>query len=509
MPLSVLNVDLADVFAKPDRDSELLTTLAWGDAAEVEEVTAKYVRINTVKFDKKPDGSILPAPTAGYICPPKSSGIKTADLFIPREQNKVLKVNFVDVQQGDGSIIESPDGKIILVDGGDNQLFARYLAARFRGSSEEKPQPVDCILVTHGDADHFSGLTEIYQSETHSDPLKRLFIAPERVYHNGLVKRPSSVNGKAVPEKEMLGTTVKSGKDTIITGLSDNLLEVPDNEMNKNFLSWKKALAAWNQRRKIQFRKLSFGDDNAFDFFNEGNLKISVLGPFTTEKGNVRGLKFLGTPPKGPRTGHESMSTDTSAFKGLSAAHTINGQSVVFQLKYGACRYLFTGDLNDEASRTLAARHINGEINLESEVFKVPHHGSADFSGAFLKCAAPIVSIVSSGDESAKKEYIHPRASLMGALGRHARVEEPLIFVTELAAFFNVEGWARLTDTQKDKQRGPFFSFSRIAYGIIKTRTNGKRLLVYCNSGKADLKEAYAYTLEEGKIPEPTEVKKL
>ncbi|MFN5366739.1 MAG: ComEC/Rec2 family competence protein [Bacteroidota bacterium] len=509
MPLSVLNVDLADVLAQPDRNSELITTLAWGDAVEVEEVTAGYVRISTVRFEKKPDGSIVPAPAAGYICPPKSSGIKTANLFIPREQNKVLKVNFVDVQQGDGSVIESPDGKIILVDGGDNQLFARYLAARFRGSSETSPQPVDCILVTHGDADHFSGLTEIYKSETHADPLKRLFIAPERVYHNGLVKRPSSINGKSVPEKDMLGTTVKSGKDTIITGLNENLLEVPDKEMNKNFLAWKKALAVWNKRKPVQVRRLSFGDDKAFDFFNKDNLKISVLGPFLTEKGNVRGLKFLGAPPTGPRTGHESMSTDTSAFKGLSASHTINGQSVVFQLKYGACRYLFTGDLNDEASRTLASRHISGEISLESEIFKVPHHGSADFSGAFLKCAAPVASIVSSGDESAKKEYIHPRASLMGALGRHARVEEPLIFVTELAAFFNVEGWSRLTDTAEDKERGPFFAFSRIAYGIVKTRTDGKRLLIYCDSGKADLKEAYCYTLEEGKIPEPASVIKV
>ena len=94
MPLSVLNVDLADVFAKPDRDSELLTTLAWGDAVEVKEVTTGYVRISTVRFEKKPDGSIVPAPADGYICPPKSSGIKTRDLFIPRAQNRVLKVNF-------------------------------------------------------------------------------------------------------------------------------------------------------------------------------------------------------------------------------------------------------------------------------------------------------------------------------------------------------------------------------------------------------------------------------
>ena len=72
----------------------------------------------------------------------------------------------------------------------------------------------------------------------------------------------------------------------------------------------------------------------------------------------------------------------------------------------------------------------------------MPHHGSADFSGAFFQMVSPVVSVVSSGDESARKEYIHPRATLMGALGRYSRVAEPLVFVTELVAFFNVEGWS-------------------------------------------------------------------
>jgi hypothetical protein len=162
--------------------------------------------------------------------------------------------------------------------------------------------------------------------------------------------------------------------------------------------------------------------------------------------------------------------------------------------------------LNDEAGRILAARQAQGQINLRSEVFKVPHHGSADFSGAFFDMVSPIISIVSSGDESAKKEYIHPRATLMGALGRHSRIDEPLIFVTELVAFFNLEGWSRLTDKEKDKKRGEFFAFSRTAYGIVKTRTDGNRMLVYTDSGKADLKEAYCYALDEHGLPIPSPV---
>ena len=90
---------------------------------------------------------------------------------------------------------------MILVDGGDNQLFARYLAGRFRGTSLAQPKPIECILVTHGDADHFLGLPEIYKSETNKKHLKRLFIQPRRVYHNGLVKRPAkrTTNPSPIP----------------------------------------------------------------------------------------------------------------------------------------------------------------------------------------------------------------------------------------------------------------------------------------------------------------------
>jgi len=109
--------------------------LSWGDYIEVVETTDTYLKVNAVKFETKDDGSILPVKTEAYIVHPKSARLSDgpkltpADVVIPKKDNAVLKVNFVDVQQGDGAVIETPDGKIILIDGGDNQLFARYLAA--------------------------------------------------------------------------------------------------------------------------------------------------------------------------------------------------------------------------------------------------------------------------------------------------------------------------------------------------------------------------------------------
>ena len=503
----VINVDLADVWGEADR-KKFLRTLAWGDEVTVTTQTATRIEVETVYFNEQPDGSILPVKEVGFIEPRKSSDMKTADVVRARNQNDVLKVNVVDVQQGDGAVIEAPDGKVILVDGGDNQMFARYLAGRFRGTTAANPREIDCILVTHGDADHFAGLPEIFKSETNKEKRKRLFIQPKRYYHNGIVKRPSKKDGKSVPDVELLGATRKVGTQTFLTGLETDLLKVPDTEMNAPFKEWKEALKEYNKRAKIEFRRLQFGDDQAFSFFNQGDLRIDVLGPLVTTVAGKPALRFLGNPPKGPRVGHESLSLGEDDFKGHSASHTINGHSVVLRLAYGGFSYLFTGDLNDEASRFLTREHNAGRLNLKSEIFKVPHHGSADFSGAMFQAVSPVVSIVSSGDESAQKEYIHPRATLIGALGKWSRVPEPLIFVTELVAFFNVEGWSRLADDKKALKRGEFFGFSRTAFGMVKTRTNGKRLLVYTDSGNVQMKEAYAYALDPSGVPQPAQVRR-
>lgn len=529
----LINVDLAKVFESKTRKG-LITILAWGDEVDVVNRGPAHIEVMATKFVEKPDGSVKPERVPGFIVPPK--GVKLEDVVVPKSEGKVLKIDFVDVQQGDGSVIETPQGQVMLIDGGDNQLFARYLANRFRGTKPDSPKEIDCILVTHGDADHFVGLTKIHESETSkhldSQPWKRLFIHPRRVYHNGLVKRPEKKNGTKRKETELLGP-VKVIKDpatnkdvTLVTGLVDDLLNFDTAEMNKPFQEWQTALKTFRKRGPIKFRRLQIGDNDAFDFLAEEDIKVEVFGPIPTKIGDVEGLKFLGSPPSGPRIGQESLSVEGKGFSGKSASHTINGHSVIFKLAYGSFNFLFTGDLNDEAGQVLARAHNRGELNLQAEVFKVPHHGSADFSGAFIQAAAPVISVVSSGDENARKEFIHPRATIMGALGKYGRVEEPLVFVTELVAFFEVVGTTRpechkfkdnvaivkdgvaVIDNEQAKRKS-FFAFSRTAFGIVMVRTDGKRLLVYTNSGQTKLKEAYAYCINDWGKPEPIEVRQV
>lgn len=528
----LINVDLAKVFETKSREG-FITVLGWGDEVEVVDDTASdHLKVKVTKYVEKPDGSIRPQIVDGFIVPPK--GTKPSSVIVRNEDSRILKVDFVDVQQGDGAVIETPKKKLILIDGGDNQMFARYLANRFPGSSDDRPQEIDCILVTHGDADHFLGLTEIHKSETserlESQAWKRLFIHPSRVYHNGLVKRPGTLDGKKLKDNEMLGKTEtvkdpKTGKDvTIITEIVDDLLNFDTKQMNEPFKDWQSALKTYKKRGPIEFRHLEKGANDAFDFLADEKIHVDVFGPIPAEIGATRGLKFLGDPPKGARLGNEVLETEDKGFRGFSASHTINGHSVVFRLRYGSFNFLFTGDLNDEAGRSLTRAHNRGDLNLQAEVFKVPHHGSADFSGAFIQAVSPVISIVSSGDENARKEFIHPRATIMGALGKYGRVEEPLIFVTELVAFFEVVGLTTpefhkmkegeavivggkaVADTKADKK---FFAFKRAAFGIVMIRTDGERLLVYTNSGQSKLKEVYAFTINDVGKTEPAKVRQI
>ncbi len=68
-----------------------------------------------------------------------------------------LRIHYLYVGQADSTLIEFPDGKTLLIDGGDTQADAeimRYLNAL-------KIKKLDYILLTHTDSDHCGSLDEV------------------------------------------------------------------------------------------------------------------------------------------------------------------------------------------------------------------------------------------------------------------------------------------------------------------------------------------------------------
>lgn len=81
---------------------------------------------------------------------------------IPVTAGHDMRVQFIDVGQGDSILIESPNGKTMLVDGGvkgAGQQVVSYLR-------ELGVNKLDIVVATHPDADHIGGLIPVLNSMT-------------------------------------------------------------------------------------------------------------------------------------------------------------------------------------------------------------------------------------------------------------------------------------------------------------------------------------------------------
>jgi len=78
-------------------------------------------------------------------------------IFFSKNRFDRLEVDFLDVGQGDAALVKIPGGKIILIDGGPDNLVLRRLG-------EVLPfyrRRIDLIILSHYHDDHAAGLVEI------------------------------------------------------------------------------------------------------------------------------------------------------------------------------------------------------------------------------------------------------------------------------------------------------------------------------------------------------------
>lgn len=78
----------------------------------------------------------------------------------PINAGSEMRVHFIDVGQGDSILIESPDGKTMLIDGGVKGAGEEIVAYL----KEQGVQKLDAVVATHPDADHIGGLITVLNS---------------------------------------------------------------------------------------------------------------------------------------------------------------------------------------------------------------------------------------------------------------------------------------------------------------------------------------------------------
>lgn len=353
-------------------------------------------------------------------------------------EDRALKIFFIDVGQGDGVLIETPQNKRVLVDAGHRDHVYKYLSNwqySYLLNTANPKVHIDAVIVSHFDADHYGGLIPILEDRRFSFG---------SIYHNGIARFEKEQKNRPNRYNTDLGTTKGTGKNKLLhthfsslTAL-DRLEKNTEEAFQYTFGRFVKAcLAAKKEERLGKLQLLTKGSSIPELTDTGNNLSADVLGPIMSKDGNKKVFKWF---------------SDSS--------HTRNGHSVVLRLNHENTSILLGGDLNSEAERHLLQHHPKPEL-FNVDIAKSCHHGSSDFSIAFVKAVSADATIISSGDNEG---HAHPRADAVGAVAKYSDAELPLIFSTELARSVRSDG--------------------DILYGMINLRSNGNDLVM------AQMKEA-------------------
>ncbi|MTI88789.1 MAG: hypothetical protein FH748_12550 [Balneolaceae bacterium] len=394
---------------------------------------------------------------------------------------QMLEVNFVDIGQGDGCHIVTPDDEIILIDAGVGKGFggdegdnmSRFINWRYNlrkrrvagvdgvGPNDpdaKKPVDIDYAIISHPDLDHYYGFYSLFEN-------KKLKF--KKVCHNGIVERPEP-DEPTTPWYYDLGRKIESHQDgntylwdTVTTDAEMKALLDEHEDTRKLYI--KTLLEARKNNPQLTYEFLH-SKKGYLDHFKENHsLSLQILGPIVQEvEHNGENRKCL--------------------VRFSSEGVTKNGHSIVFQLEIGKLKIMLGGDLNSDSQDYLAQQYsaIDTELSeleedihkytsllsspehkdesldkrrkweqkldearklrqliiskvrayIKTDIAKACHHGASDVLDSFLHCIHPLATIISSGDN---ESHSHPRPDALGAFGKSSRGARPLIFSTELA----------------------------------------------------------------------------
>ena len=430
--------------------------LLWGD----------WTQVSDYDFAASGDGAQLKPPldpsehaqvaalVAGMV-PVRVRGVSGYMYPADLQRERLLEVVFVDVGQGDGALLVTPDDRKYVIDAGEGENMYRYLRWRFR-DFHGAHNDFDGLIITHPDKDHYEGFRRLFEDGA---------VQASHIWHNGLVEQFGiAADGTQSTESEfLLGTRETADGQSYLVDL------VTDDAALGALLADRRRWVKTSTNRPKMFPGLL---DTAYSATDEnGARRFPDIAMLSTTHGQLAGGKSYlpgfapGNPSEceieivGPvvepaadgtprlRTfGKEPVAKTTS----MDSGKTKNGHSVLLRLAYRDVTLLFGGDLNSPAEAFLMMQ-ANGGVFVDPEtgdpalratlrqavnarygadIAKACHHGSADFTDLFIAGIHPAATVISSGDE---ESHAHPRCDTLGAIGLHGRGARPLIFSTELS----------------------------------------------------------------------------
>ncbi|MCG8588254.1 MAG: MBL fold metallo-hydrolase [Proteobacteria bacterium] len=255
-----------------------------------------------------------------------------------------MKLHFIDVGQGDATLVEFPCAAMLVDAGAEQNLdydgtaaLIAYLDAFF-AARPELDRTLALLAVTHPHVDHTRALPQVAQRYTVANVLT-----------NG------QRSGSGGREQHGLQQRARASRS-----------------------AWKRnrlGLAA-----EIGYQAVTLGDG-----FPLSGLSDPVIDP-------------IACPAVDPviRVLWGEIQTSNHGLGG-SEVRNLNNHSLVLRIDYGQGSALFTGDLEEEAIELLVERYA-GTHRLDVDVYQVGHHGSGNGTTAGLMAAmSPKLAVISMG----------------------------------------------------------------------------------------------------------------
>lgn len=395
-------------------------------------------------------------------------------------EKSLLEVYFIDVGQGDGVLIKTPDFRHIMIDGGNprdrqntGKNAADFIDWKFAKDYGRRTIELDAMIASHNDLDHYGGVADLLDVEQEEE-LDATNLTVEAFYHAGLSWWQGG-NGRS------LGQTIAQNGRRYYVQLLDDRISAENATAIAG--SGPKLHGSWRNfiEKVLQARR----SDGGLTSFTRLSHKTGYLAGF--EPGNRAPIVRVLGPVEIDISGKPSL----PKFK--SDSTTTNGNSILLRIDYGRTRMLLTGDLNTESQNLLLEKFAGERLEFQCDVAKGCHHGSDDVSFAFLQAMGAAATIISSGDAEG---HDHPRPRIVAASGAtgHLTVEEnqiltPLVYSTELARSISLGSPATLFYKDENSEErvleGDRLSSARMDYlerlpGAIKPRRRQRRLTGTC-----------------------------
>jgi beta-lactamase superfamily II metal-dependent hydrolase len=432
-----VSVDKAPLYNEPTGRKRQMHLL-WGDQVEVVEKSGSRVKVRT-----------RGRTNYGWVEESALGG------------KALLELYFIDVGQGDGILIKTPNGRHLMIDGGlrresqdTGKGAADFIDWKFFQDYTDDRIVLDAMIASHCDADHYGGLIDLLEVDE-TDELDCDDVRVEAIYHAGVGwwKGPKGkpwLGAYEAVDGEDFFTQLVGDRDAIKGALKPGSDQPMHGEWERFMRAALGARSTNGDSTPIQ--RLSSTDAYVPGFEpSEGEPAIKVLAPVE--------FKVGGKPAVRRFSGGDSKNT--------------NGNSLLFSLNFGSCRILLTGDLNTGSQEALLADYTGRRDEFLCDVGKACHHGSGDVSFSFLKAMSPAVTVISSGDN---ESYDHPRPAIIAASAISGYLEmdgdeliSPLIYSTELARSVKIG--------RVDGATGGTRVVTGMIYGLVNVRTDGQRIV--------------------------------